>query len=424
MLFEEFFKKKKINLATLEQGQPDLFSEFKEHYAQMGEKSFDHTKKYWFNKLRHEYPLPVEVKEEKVRLENPIAEQTVADALTEPTPQGELDKLGFKPKFKAGTTPVPKPAENAPLPQTTDQAKQEPAEAPATSKPAAEPVKMGFKPRFKAGVTKPAEEVTPTPASEATNDNSTSPAAQPAKLGFKPKFKAGVTGKPVNENSIPVESSTESNSAITDTETAKENASVDAATDKPASTTVKPGFKPRFKAGITTSKPVEEKPANIALENTTADTEDKPAIDVAVESVEQPTTPKLGFKPRFKAGITTTKPTEEKPAESISESSKETTEEASTEVSSNEDEKPEAPAAPKLGFKPRFKAGVTTTKSAPSEEEKTKETAQPTEAVTPAPKAEESTAPAPTTPPAKQPYKPRFNPGMMKPKPPAEGDKE
>ncbi|WP_295769772.1 hypothetical protein [uncultured Mucilaginibacter sp.] len=423
MLFEEFFKKKKINLATLEQGQPDLFLEFKEHYAQMGEKSFDHTKKYWFNKLRHEYPLPVEVKEEKVRLENPIAEQTVADALTEPTPQGEPAKLGFKPKFKAGATPATKPAESEPAPQAADNiSKQNPTEAPQTQQPSAEPAKMGFKPRFKAGVTKPAEDALAAP--EAANNTNALPTEQPAKLGFKPRFKAGATGKPAEENTNPAEPLTEGNSAIRDDKSVNENASVDATTDVPASSTSKPGFKPRFKAGVTTSKPVEEKPVDIAPENSTADTKDKPAIDVATESVEQTATAKLGFKPRFKAGVTTTKPAEERPIEPVSESSKETKEEASTEASSNEEEKPEAPAAPKLGFKPRFKAGLTTTKLAPSEEEKAEETAQPTEAVTPAPEAEEGPAPAPITPSVKQPYKPRFNPNMMKPKPPAEGENE
>lgn len=57
MTFEEFFRKKKIDLHTLRQEQEDLYEEFRIHYAVMGEKSFDHTKKYWFNKLRRLYPL-------------------------------------------------------------------------------------------------------------------------------------------------------------------------------------------------------------------------------------------------------------------------------------------------------------------------------------------------------------------------------
>jgi hypothetical protein len=57
MTFEEFFAKKKIDLEALHKEQPDLFNEFRLHFAEMGEKSFDHSKKFWFNKLRREYLL-------------------------------------------------------------------------------------------------------------------------------------------------------------------------------------------------------------------------------------------------------------------------------------------------------------------------------------------------------------------------------
>ena len=65
MTFDEFFKKKRIDLAALEKAVPALFSEFKDHFERMGEKSFDHTKKYWFNKLRRQYQLAPEIKTEK-----------------------------------------------------------------------------------------------------------------------------------------------------------------------------------------------------------------------------------------------------------------------------------------------------------------------------------------------------------------------
>src|ERR1700755_1501690 len=102
MTFEEFFKKKKISLVALEQGEPGLFSEFKIHYEQMGEKSFDHTKKYWFNKLRLRFPAPVEVKAEKVIIENRLAEQTITESLVESSEPAPT--IGFRPKFKAGVT--------------------------------------------------------------------------------------------------------------------------------------------------------------------------------------------------------------------------------------------------------------------------------------------------------------------------------
>lgn len=57
MTFEEFFQKKKIDLVALGTERPALLDEFRKHFEAMGEKSFDHTKKYWFNKLRRAYPL-------------------------------------------------------------------------------------------------------------------------------------------------------------------------------------------------------------------------------------------------------------------------------------------------------------------------------------------------------------------------------
>lgn len=204
--FEEFFKKKKIDLSQLRVAEPVLFAEFEQHYNQMGEKSFDHTKKYWFNPLRRKYHTIDEPKVEKVKMENKLAEQTITESiaeLTEPnlpklnitetdvapaliegtptTPQTRIDpedtkdipapKLGFKPKFKTSAEPI-KPVEN-----TTD---EQPAEAPAP--------KLGFKPKFKtsAPLSTPVESNPIVPEEEQIN-----PAEVPApNLGFKPKFKA------------------------------------------------------------------------------------------------------------------------------------------------------------------------------------------------------------------------------------------
>src|ERR1700748_2626338 len=100
MTFEDFFRKKKIDLAAFGKAEPVLFSEFKTHYEQMGEKSFDHTKKYWFNKLRLRFPAPVELKVEKPHIDNPIAEQTITESLIESS--APPSNIGFKPKFRPG----------------------------------------------------------------------------------------------------------------------------------------------------------------------------------------------------------------------------------------------------------------------------------------------------------------------------------
>jgi hypothetical protein len=271
MTFEEFFKKKRIDLDAFQQGNPALFSEFKSHFDQMGEKSFDHTKKYWFNNLRKIYHLAAEVKTDKLRMENQLAEQTVTDNLTEQAADSHI--LSPEPQDKPGIT------------KTIGQINKA---IPETPKP-------GFTPRFKAAnMAKPAD--TPPAASEEKKEDTPTPTAP--KPGFTPRFKAGVT-KPVE--TAPA------------TEEKKE---------EPATSEEKPkiGFTPRFKAGVT--KPVEAAPAvEEKREEVTHPVEDKP---------------KIGFTPRFKAGVT--KPVEAAPA--------------AEEI--KEEETP-APAAPKLGFKPKFK---------------------------------------------------------------------
>ncbi|MDB5023863.1 MAG: hypothetical protein JWP78_1618 [Mucilaginibacter sp.] len=197
MTFEEFFKKKKIDLVTFEQGEPALFSEFKVHYEQMGEKSFDHTKKYWFNKLRLRFPAPAEVKAEKVAIENILAEQTITETLIETAP---APNIGFKPKFKAGLT---KPAEAA------GQSKEDTGQASPS------PANIGFKPKFRAGVTKPSEPtpaIEPPPATDKPAENSEQ-ATPPPSLGFKPKFKAGITEEPKADDTSGTDQPAENNEA-------------------------------------------------------------------------------------------------------------------------------------------------------------------------------------------------------------------
>jgi len=185
MTFDEFFKKKRIDLAALEQGEPALFLDFKTHYGQMGEKSFDHTKKYWFNKVRRQFPLAPEIKAEKESIENRLAEQTIAESLIETVAAPPPAKLGFVPKFKAGMT---KPAANPEVKKEELPAAQPEAE----NVPAPPPAKLGFVPKFKAGVTKPAvsievkkEEMTALEEPIAPKPSAESAEAKPA---YKPRF--------------------------------------------------------------------------------------------------------------------------------------------------------------------------------------------------------------------------------------------
>ncbi len=185
MTFEEFFKKKKISLQTFEQGEPTLFSEFKTHYEQMGEKSFDHTKKYWFNKLRLRFPAPIEIKAEKEVIENSLAEQTITESLIESS--SPPPNIGFKPKFRAGVT---KSAESVEEVKKSDlvTTSEQPAESQEQIAPASP---LGFKPKFRAGVTKSAA-VVPEQKEEPKADQIPQPPdskeANEAKPAYKPRF--------------------------------------------------------------------------------------------------------------------------------------------------------------------------------------------------------------------------------------------
>lgn len=189
--FEEFFAKKKIDLTALKADRPELYEEFSAHYGQMGEKSFDHTKKYWFNKLRMDYKLstPLAVTPPKKEPEPVATDAKTVDTATAVKPSG------FKPRFKTGIA----------------QAKKQEEEEVVETKPVVQPVAKpaGFKPRFKANVTKKtAVEVDKEPKDKTEGQETKegkvgktegAPVNKPA--GFKPRFKAGLTkNKPKDED--------------------------------------------------------------------------------------------------------------------------------------------------------------------------------------------------------------------------------
>jgi len=363
MTFEEFFTKKKIDLKALKAADEPLFEEFRAHYSAMGEKSFDHSKKFWFNKLRKSYHL---AEEETVVIKKPIQTDPVekAPAATDAT---AAKPAGFKPRFKA-TTPTTEPAEQKEEPKT------EPSTAAANST-------AGFKPRFKPGITK--NTATSAEETSAPTDLSNDTAPETAKpTGFKPRFKPGVTK---------VAEAGPANSSI---EPQQENiAETDAtAVNKPA------GFKPRFKAGVTktentdSSSTVAPSAADTSEEQTAARAPeatptDSNAANPTVEPQqhddtieEQTVTSKpTGFKPRFKAGITKTASTDDKQSAEPVQFANSSLEDATTPSAAVDSIATEDTSSPvevsgssatetskPTGFKPRFKAGVTKTASTDS----------------------------------------------------------
>ena len=229
MTFEEFFKKKKIDLPALEKAEGALFSEFKVHFEKMGEKSFDHTKKYWFNKLRGQFPLPPEVKVEKVRIENPLAEQTIIETLEEVAQKASVPKPGFTPRFMAAS--APKPAEENTAPSAV------PEQPVTTPQP-------GFTPRFKAAALPKAIEENTEPKETIDQPETKEPASAPPKpAGFTPRFKAATP--PTKVDPVAKQPSEDDKSEKTDLP------------EQPEEPAPPQPYKPRFKPGMLPKKPEE-----------------------------------------------------------------------------------------------------------------------------------------------------------------------
>jgi len=399
MTFEEFFIKKKIDLKALKAADGPLFEEFKAHYSAMGEKSFDHSKKFWFNKLRKSFHL----KEEETPAAKPAVKQAVIDTPTDTSGAEATKPAGFKPRFKAAITPA---VDEAKTTEAPDSAKNETDSAPtgfkprfkagvtkapdtAATTPASEeatdettpsaPKPTGFKPRFKAGVTKAPDTAASTPASEEATDEATPSAPKPT--GFKPRFKAGITKAPDAAATTPAsEEATDETTPSAPKPTgfkprfkAGVTKAPDAAATTPASEEVtdettpsapKPtGFKPRFKAGVTKTETSEQAPQAAPKEQISSETTINAEPENNNSDTQEPVANKpTGFKPRFKAGVTKTETSEQAPqAAPIEKISSETT--INTEPENNNPETQEPAASKPMGFKPRFKAGVTKTET-------------------------------------------------------------
>ena len=288
MTFEEFFKKKRIDLAALQSGEPRLFSEFKTHFEQMGERSFDHTKKYWFNKLRLQYHLAPELKPEKVHIENQLAEQTITEALVEekiPAPS-----VGFKPRFKPGmaskpagsTSDIknPAPEDSATLtPEVNEAAANKDQHPPFQQEKEAMQAKADAMPR--------------TTDSEPAEKPPESPATKPA--GFKPRFNMKMAAPKTEQAGAP-ETKPEENQAAPEPAQPAENAA-----PKPA------GFKPRFNMKMVAPKPAESEELKAETELPT-----EPAANAPESATpEDNPPPKPAYKPKFNMKNIKPKPPEE-----------------------------------------------------------------------------------------------------------------
>ena len=191
MTFEEFLIKKKIDPVQLQAKEQSFFSEFESHFLQMGEKSFDHSKKFWFNKLRRTYHLEEETK----IVETPVIVQKKSS--TEPLNQ---EKPIYKSRFNAAKTQqtdlITQETENNSPPKYIPRFK---AAVNASEQNLAAEIDKNveleqnaipvYKPRFKAKIADTEEKQSEIQEESAPDLNSN------PKSAYKPRFKPGITKK-------------------------------------------------------------------------------------------------------------------------------------------------------------------------------------------------------------------------------------
>lgn len=195
MTFEEFLIKKKIDAIQLKAKEEAFFSEFESHFLQMGEKSFDHSKKFWFNKLRRAYHLKEEPKPVKEEIGIPAIVQEKSS-----TQEINQEKPAYIPRFKASTVqkddqlaqkiePNPSPA-YVPRFKAAIQVEKVVEDVKLDEEPTSEDTaKPVYKPRFKATI--PASEEKKSEDLEKVIPQSN----EQAKPAYKPRFKPGITKK-------------------------------------------------------------------------------------------------------------------------------------------------------------------------------------------------------------------------------------
>ena len=187
MTFEEFLLKKKIDPVQFKYTEQALFSEFSSHFNEMGEKSFDHSKKFWFNKLRRANPLKEEPKPATITVAVPASNTNLPvntselkeQQINKEVVEGEITnpKPAFKPRFKANIIA-------AAGEQLTEPVTIIPAEAVESEK-----TKLAYKPRFKAAIP-----VIEEPKAENKEEEISEQSIQP-KPAYKPRFKPAMIKK-------------------------------------------------------------------------------------------------------------------------------------------------------------------------------------------------------------------------------------
>jgi hypothetical protein len=161
--FEEFLTKKRIDIALFAQNKPQEWQEYGHLYEKMGEKSFDHQKKFFFNSLRAMFPLTtpiVEVEKKKATSSEGLPKKMPLKKAVVPTTENiEMpEKTPDEAIIAEMPPPIPKkiPMKIKPVVKTTEAEKLTEEkevlaeEKPQTPPPAVKKMPLKAKPIIKA----------------------------------------------------------------------------------------------------------------------------------------------------------------------------------------------------------------------------------------------------------------------------------
>jgi hypothetical protein len=160
--FEEFLTKKRIDIALFAQNKPQEWQEYAHLYEKMGEKSFDHQKKFFFNSLRAMFPLTTPIVEvekkkatsseglpKKMPLKKAVVPTTENIEMPEKTPEEAV--IAETPPPAPKKIPMKKPVVKATEEEKLTEEKEVLAEEkPQTPPPAVKKMPLKAKPIIKA----------------------------------------------------------------------------------------------------------------------------------------------------------------------------------------------------------------------------------------------------------------------------------
>lgn len=170
MSFHDFLYQKRIHAEAWQQARREEYGKLEQMFVAMGEVSFDQQKKFLFNPVRLEFPLPAELVPEPIKKARVAPAKLTAKSASASSAPAMKEKLPLKKKAAAASdSPAPKaPPLKGKLP-LKKKAVTDDSESPGKTVTKAPPLKGKLPLKKKLPIPTPRQETPPetTPASKA-----------------------------------------------------------------------------------------------------------------------------------------------------------------------------------------------------------------------------------------------------------------